>query len=47
MATAPFAFADNAQAQAQQLETIHVQAHPLEQTALDFAVADSIVSQKN
>ena len=46
MVTAPFAFADDVQAQTQQLETIHVQAHPLEQTAADFAVADSIVSQK-
>lgn len=48
---APFAFADDDLTQSQkgtiqQLDTIHVQAHPLEQSAADFAVADHIVSQK-
>ncbi|RKG32435.1 zinc piracy TonB-dependent receptor ZnuD [Acinetobacter tianfuensis] len=48
---APFAFADEVLTQSkqgavQQLDTIHVQAHPLEQSAADFAVADHIVSQK-
>ena len=48
---APFAFADEDLTQSQkgtiqQLDTIHVQAHPLEQSAADFAVADHIVSQK-
>ena len=49
--TAPLAFADETitqspQAVIGQLETIHVQAHPLEQSAADFAAADNVVSQK-
>ncbi|WP_374572800.1 zinc piracy TonB-dependent receptor ZnuD [Acinetobacter sp.] len=45
-AAAPLAFADEHAAQAQQLSTIQVQVHPLEQTAADFAVADHIVNQQ-
>ena len=45
-AAAPLAFADEHAVQAQQLSTIQVQVHPLEQTAADFAVADHIVNQQ-
>ena len=44
---APAVFADEANlSNAQQLETIQLKAHPLVQTAADFAVADQVVEQK-
>lgn len=44
---APVVFADEANlSNAQQLETIQLKAHPLVQTAADFAVADQVVEQK-
>lgn len=45
-AAAPLAFADENAVQAQRLDTIQVQVHPLAQTAADFAAADHIVSQQ-
>lgn len=45
-AAAPLAFADENSVQAQRLDTIQVQVHPLAQTAADFAAADHIVSQQ-
>lgn len=46
--TAPVVFADaSTQQGVQTLDTIEVQAHPLVQTAADFAVADNILDQKN
>ncbi|WP_371971842.1 zinc piracy TonB-dependent receptor ZnuD [Acinetobacter sp. AL9] len=41
----PAAFA-NTQSSSTQLETIQLQAHPLVQTAADFAVADHVIDQK-
>ncbi|ANF81088.1 TonB-dependent receptor [Acinetobacter sp. NCu2D-2] len=41
-----FAQQDQQQPPVQTLETIHVQAHPLVQTAADFAVADHVIDQK-
>lgn len=41
----PAAFADT-DATNTQLETIQLQAHPLVQTAADFAVADHVIDQK-
>lgn len=42
---APAAFA-NTESSSTQLETIQLQAHPLVQTAADFAVADHVIDQK-
>ena len=42
---APIAFAES-DPQVQQLDTIKLQAHPLNQSAADFAVADQIIDQK-
>ncbi len=42
---APSVFADSS-AQNQQLETIQLQAHPLVQSAADFAVADHVVEHQ-
>ncbi|CAB1217390.1 zinc piracy TonB-dependent receptor ZnuD [Acinetobacter bouvetii] len=42
---APSVFADE-QGQTQQLETIKLQAHPLVQSAADFAVADQVIDHK-
>ena len=41
----PAAFA-NTESSSTQLETIQLQAHPLVQTAADFAVADHVIDQK-
>lgn len=42
----PAVFADEPSRQAQQLETLRFKAHPLEQSAADFAVADTVLKHE-